>query len=319
MPANWQPAASFDMLRRRAGLLTQVRSFFAERGVLEVETPLLAAHATTDLHLHSFELRDAEPGLPRFLQTSPEYAMKRLLAAGSGPIFQLGRAFRAGERGRLHNPEFTILEWYRPGFDHHALMDEVEMLLAVVAGTGAAERIAYGPLLETRVGVDPHRAGVAELADAGRRHGIDIAGGDLERDAWLDLLMTHVIEPTLGCGPPTFVYDYPASQAALARLRGQDGVEVAERFEVYLEGTELANGFNELADPAEQRRRFESDRAQRRARGLPVPKIDERLLAALDAGLGDCAGVALGIDRLLMVMAGAGHIDEVLAFPADRA
>jgi lysyl-tRNA synthetase class 2 len=292
--------------------------------VLEVETPLLARATVTDLHLHSIPCRPevaATPGRPDaelYLQTSPEFAMKRLLAAGSGPIYQLAKAFRDGESGRLHNPEFTLLEWYRPGFDHHALMDEVEELLTHVLGTPAAERRSYAELFGHHLGLDPHRASAGELRRAAGEQGIEVVGmDDDDRDGWLHLLMTHRVEPHLGRERPTFVVDYPATQAALARIHPGDP-PVAERFEVYVEGIELANGFHELRDPAEQRRRFEADLAERRRAGLPTVPIDEHLLAALQAGLPDCAGVALGVDRLVMLAVGAGSVEEVLAFPLAR-
>lgn len=328
---DWRPSASFETLRLRAELLAEIRRFFAERGVLEVETPLLAAATVTDLHLHSLSVSLEAPGAPRraWLQTSPEFAMKRLLAAGSGAIFQICKAFRDGEAGRSHNPEFTILEWYRPGFDHHRLMDEIDELLATVLGTPAAERATYAQVFERHLGIDPHRAQIAELRRAAEVHGVELAGAEPEdRDGWLQLLMSFWIEPRLGVGAgaaedrPCFVHDFPASQAALARIRppaGPGEVALAERFEVYLSGVELANGFHELADAGEQRRRFEADLERRRHAGLETVPIDERLLAALDAGLPDCAGVAFGIDRLLMLRAGIDDLRQVISFPVDRA
>ncbi len=306
-------------------MLARVRQFFAARGVLEVETPVLARHGVTDRHLSSLttSLQGLAPtATPLYLQTSPEFAMKRLLAAGCGPIYQIGKAFRDGERGRQHNPEFTMLEWYRPGFDHHQLMDEVDALLGDILGTPPAARWTYGALFEHHVGIDPHTARQDQLEAVARSCGIDpsteLAAG-LGRDDWLDLLMTHGIEPRLPRDRPAIVHDYPASQAALARLRTEGSVQVAERFEVYAGGLELANGFHELTDAAEQRERFEADRAARAAAGLPRPAIDERLLAALEHGLGACAGIALGIDRLLMVLTGAERIEQVLSFSIERA
>ena len=322
---DWRPTTSPEVLRLRAELLALVRRFFAERGVLEVETPLLSAATVPDLHLASLSLRLEAPGAPSraYLQTSPEFAMKRLLAAGSGAIYQVCKAFRDGEAGRSHNPEFTILEWYRPGLDHFALMDEMDELLAAVLGTGPAERVAYGRVFERHLGIDPHRAPIADLRRAAEACGVELAGaGPEDRDGWLQLLMSHAIEPELGRGRPSFVHDFPASQAALARVRPPaeaGGVALAERFEVYARGVELANGFHELADAAEQRRRFERDLERRRDAGLPAVPIDERLLAALDAGLPDCAGVALGIDRLLMLRAGESDLRRVISFPIDRA
>lgn len=319
---DWRPTASIDALRLRAQVLATIREFFAARGVLEVETPLASRATVTDLHLHSLETAATVPGegrVPLYLQTSPEFAMKRLLAAGAGPIYQLCKAFRDAEAGRQHNPEFTILEWYRPGFDHHRLMDEMDGLLAAVLGAAPAERLTYGEAFVRHAGLDPHRATDADLAD--RLRALDAAPTDLDgltRDDLLDLLRAAAVEPHLGRGRPTFVHDWPAPQAALARVRPGDP-PLAERFELYVEGVELANGFHELADAAEQRHRFERDLEQRRARGLPTPPLDERLLAALAHGLPDCAGVALGVDRLVMLRAGADRLPDVLAFPVDRA
>jgi len=331
MTSDWRPTASMEALRIRAGVLATIRSFFAERGVLEVETPLLASTPVTDLHIGALCTRyrgpGADGGRELWLQTSPEFAMKRLVAAGSGPIYQLGKAFRDGEAGSRHNPEFTILEWYRPGWDHHGLIDEVGDLLEEVlrigsgigSGSGSGERITYREAFQRHLGIDPHTAAAPALAGVARdRIGAAVPdlGGD--RDGWLDLIMSHVIEPRLGRGGPTFVFDYPASQAALARIRPGDP-PVAERFEAWIEGVELANGYHELSDPAEQRRRFEDDLAARRQRGLPAVPMDERFLAALEHGLPDCAGVALGVDRLVMLAAGADRIAEVTAFSIDRA
>jgi len=330
-----------EALRTRAEVLANIREFFAERGVLEVETPLLGSAPVTDLHLAAlctcYRGPGHDDGLKLWLQTSPEFAMKRLLASGSGPIYQLGKAFRDGEAGSRHNPEFTILEWYRPGWDHHRLMDEVAELLDAVLGSDRTsqdpktsrpqdlrlssngEKITYSEAFQRHVGVDPHSVSIAELTTRACSL-LGQAAPDLgdDRDGWLDLLLSHAVEPGLGRSGPTFVYDFPVSQAALARVRPGDP-PVAERFEVWVEGIELANGYHELTDPAEQLRRFEADLAARRERGLPEVPIDQRLLSALEYGLPDCAGVALGIDRLVMLAAGAERIDEVIAFPIDRA
>ncbi len=289
--------------------------------MLEVETPLLASATVTDLHLASLSCRLDAPGAAgrRYLQTSPEFGMKRLLASGSGPIYQISKAFRDGEAGRLHNPEFTLLEWYRPGFDHHALMDEVDALLGAVLGAPPAERATYARIFERHLGLDPHRAETAELRAAAEAHGLGLVGAEpADADGWLHLVMSHLIEPRLGLDRPAFVFDFPASQAALARVR-EGSPPLAERFEVYVRGLELANGFHELRDAAEQRRRFEADLERRRRAGLPAVPLDERLLAALEAGLPACAGVALGVDRLLMLSAGVGDLRQVIAFPIDRA
>lgn len=324
--SDWRPTASLANLRARAALLARIRAFFAQRGVLEVETPALAGAAVTDPHLASLRSCYTGPGFPAgrplYLQTSPEFAMKRLLAAGSGPIYQLGKAYRDGEAGRLHNAEFTLLEWYRPGFGLSAMMDEVEALAAGVLGLERGfERVSYRELFRRSLGIDPFGVSVEALRDCARSHGLarsvelPLSGVD----AWLDLLLTHFIEPGLGAGTPCFVHDYPPSQAALARLRPGAVPPVAERFELYIGGMEIANGYHELGDPAEQRARFMHDRERRQRDGLPDVVADERLLAALAQGLPDCAGVALGVDRLVMAALGARSIGEVVAFTLERA
>ncbi len=320
---NWRPTATVEALRLRAEVLANIRSFFAERGVLEVETPVLGAATVTDINLQSLTSRFCGPGSPDgrnlFLQTSPEFHMKRLLAEGCGPIWQLCKAFRNGEAGRRHNPEFSILEWYRPGWDHHRLMDEMDDLLGVILGTQRGQRLTYAEAFHRHVGLDPHCASVDRLGDSARKLlGANAPNLGTDRDGWLQLLFSQVLEPTLGRGRPSFVHDFPASQAALARIRSGDP-PLAERFEVFVEGVELANGFHELADPAEQRQRFESDIEARQRAGLPTPTPDDRLLAALEEGFPNCAGVALGVDRLVMLKAGVTDISEVIAFPIDRA
>lgn len=321
----WHPAAALAVLRLRARLLAEIRAFFAAREVLEVETPVLSAAAVTDPNLISFATVCSEPGSGRrslYLQTSPEFAMKRLLAAGSGCIYQIARVFRDGEAGRRHNPEFVLLEWYRVGFDHHRLMTEVAALVSALLGLppGESERLSYAALFRRHLDLDPHRAPVAALAACAQAQGLAAPPGMPadDPDPWLDLLLSHCIQPHLGHGRPTFVYDYPASQAALARLRREGDYEVGERFELYLNGVELANGFHELADAAEQRRRFAAENRLRARRGLPPMPVDEYLLAALDSGLPPCAGVALGFDRLVMLAAGADLLGEAMAFPIDR-
>lgn len=324
----WRPACSLEALRRRAGLLATVRRFFAERGVLEVETPLLGATGVTDPNLHCFTTRFCRPGetpgRELYLQTSPEFAMKRLLAAGSGSIYQICKAFRNEESGRHHNPEFTLLEWYRVGFSLAELMDEIEALFNALAGASlslaASERYAYREIVERHLGLDPLGAGIAEFAEVATARGLPEAEalcGD-DRAMWLDLLFSYFVQPRLGQGRASFVYDYPAFLPSLARKSPSDP-RVVERVEVFLAGMELGNGFHELADADEQNARFDADLARRRAQGLPLPRKDERLLAALEAGLPDCCGVAIGLDRLLMVLGKMGSIDEALAFPIDRA
>ncbi len=336
----------FDMLHARARLNADLRAFFAARGVLEVETPLLCATTATDLHLHSFVVQapnvsgsNASTGSvagsdeKKYLQTSPEFAMKRLLAAGSGPIYQLGKAFRAGDLGTRHNPEFTLLEWYRPGYTLAQLMDETEALLVAMACSASAEhprpdgtmlfarcdRTTYRALFETRFAVNPHAADVALLRDLVVRETTFAEAHTLDAAACLDLLFAMVIEPTLGHARPLFVFDFPATQAALARVVvNAEGDRVAARCEVYVRGMELANGYDELTDAVEQRRRFVDDNRMRVERGLPAIPVDENLLAALAHGLPVCSGIALGVDRLLMLRTGAASIDAVLAFGPSR-
>ncbi len=311
-----------ELLEARAGLLDGVRRFFRARGVLEVETPILSFAAGTDPALEPFVTRYLGPGAPQgrllYLQTSPEFHMKRLLASGSGDIFQVARAFRQGERGPRHNPEFTLLEWYRTGFDHHRLMEEVAELVSELLGAvRPVEKVAWRELFLDRFGWDPLEAEVEEMAATAAALGLEAEGLET-RDQWLDLLMSLALEPELGRGRLTFVHGYPASQASLARLCPDDP-RLACRFELYLEGMELANGFHELADAAEQLARFEADNRARRAGGREPLPVDLRLIEALRRGLPDCAGVALGLDRLLMVKLQAARIDEVLSFPLEEA
>jgi elongation factor P--(R)-beta-lysine ligase len=318
---GWRPTADRRALEKRARLVARTRAFFEARGVLEVETPILSAAGATDPQIESLSTRVGGLDDRFFLSTSPEFAMKRLLAAGMGDIFQLCKVFRDGERGRWHNPEFTMLEWYRLGYDDDALMGEVEALVETLLeperALAPAERLSYAEALRRYAGIDPHAASDHELELAAARHGTVVAGS-LDRDARLDLLMGLVVGPKLGRDRPCFICDYPASQASLARLK-PGSPAVAARFELYLDGVELANGFHELADAREQRRRFEQDLATRRVRGQIEPPMDERLLAALDAGMPDCAGVALGFDRLVAVALGADRLSAAMAFPIDRA
>ncbi len=319
-PSEWEPTAPLAALQLRARLLARTREFFAVRGVLEVETPILGASTATDPHIES--LRTVVAGSPRFLQTSPELFMKRLLAAGAGPIYQIGKVFRDGESGSRHNPEFTLLEWYRPGLDHHGLMDEVDQLLQEVLGCSPPVRESYFDAFEPRVGADPHRASAAELQSRVEALGIHAVGSSgFSREDWLHLLMAEAVEPHLGTERPHFLYDFPRELRALARIRkGAPGEpDVAERFEVFYHGLELGNGYHELTDAAEQRQRFFDDLAARRALGRPEVFLDERMIAALEHGLPSCAGVALGFDRLVMLAANVSSIRAVLSFTIDRA
>lgn len=319
--ADWRPSCSPELLKTRAEMLSRVRAFFADRRVLEVETPVMAARGATDVQLRSLPvLCGAGSGAAdrRWLQTSPEYHMKRLLAAGSGPIYQIAKVFRGGECGPRHNPEFSLLEWYRPGFDHRALMREVTEFVEFVVGARPVLETSYRDLFDHYLGVDPFMATDRELCSMASRCS-GLPENELDRDSALDLLLTHRIEPRLSEVPGLFVHSYPASQAALARTEKDQGVEVAHRFELYLDGLEICNGYWELTDAVEQRRRFDADNRRRRELGLEPMLADERLLASLQQGLPDCAGVALGLDRLLMVKTGAKRLDEVLAFPFERA
>jgi elongation factor P--(R)-beta-lysine ligase len=319
---TWQPSASHASLHLRAAILSRIRQFFAQRHVLEVETPLLSQTTVTDKHLHSLQT-DYFPNpytkQTLYLQTSPEFAMKRLLAAGSGPIYQIGKAFRNhGESGRLHNPEFTLLEWYRPGFNHHDLMNEVDALLNIMLPCVAAQRLSYAELFQYYLQLDPHHVSVDQLKQTCSRYQLHTENCRLsDKDDYLNLLMTHLIEPSLP-QHPVFIYDFPVSQAALARIR-PGNPPLAERFEVYVQGVELANGFHELNVAQEQRQRFTNDLRQRQQAGYPAVAIDERLLAALEQGLPDCAGVALGVDRLVMLAAQKTSLAEVISFPLARA
>ncbi|HET7569400.1 MAG TPA: EF-P lysine aminoacylase EpmA [Gammaproteobacteria bacterium] len=309
---DWHPTAPIANLRKRAEILATIRAFFARRDVLEVETPLLSKAAVTDVHLDSIA---ADGG---FLQTSPEFAMKRLLAAGAGDIYQLCKVFRAGEAGRHHNPEFTLLEWYRVGWDYHRLMAEVADLLAQVLGIETEpEYLSYREAFVRRLELDPFTAPPDALEAAAERAGLGGAG-PLDRDGWLDLLAGGCVYPALGKDRLCFIYDFPVSQAALARVR-QDEPPVAERFEVLFDGLELGNGFTELTDADEQRRRFEHDLAYRRKQGLAEPPIDRRFLAALEAGLPESAGVAVGVDRVVMLACRGERIGDVTAFTAENA
>lgn len=310
-------------LRRRAALNACIRRFFDERGVLEVETPILSMAGNTEPNIDSFHVqfsghRDAGPR-QRWLRTSPEFPLKRLLAAGVGDCYELGRVFRNGEAGGRHNPEFTMLEWYRVGWDHHQLITEtaalVNQALALVDRQASVRIVEYRHLYLEHLGIDPFTVGLAELQAPLADVGIVVEG--LQRDDWLDLLMTHRIQPYFPHDVMTVVHDWPASQAALARIRPGEP-PLAERFELYLGAVELANGYHELGDAQEQRARFLDDLERRAARGQPCPPLDEALLQALP-NMPPCAGVAVGVDRLLMAMANTSGIADVLAFEFARA
>ncbi|MUJ38398.1 elongation factor P--(R)-beta-lysine ligase [Aliivibrio fischeri] len=320
---NWMPSASIEQLQQRADILAAIRSFFFKRKVMEVDTPAMSHATVTDVHLHTFQTDFIGPGYADgthlYFMTSPEFHMKRLLAAGSGCIYQINKAFRNEEAGRYHNPEFTMLEWYRLSFDHHDLMDEMNELLTLVLKCDNAERMTYQEAFIQVLGICPLEASMDELRAVAAPLGLsDIADIEEDRDTLLQLLFSMGVEVKIGQDVPAFVYDFPASQAALAKINPSD-LRVAERFEVYFKGIELANGFHELDNAKEQLMRFEEDNAKRKSMGLIEQPIDYHLIAALEAGLPNCSGVALGIDRLIMLAMGEKHIDQVTAFPFDRA
>lgn len=306
---RWQPSASFETIHERSRIYQQIRAFFSERDFLEVDTPLLSKATSTDAQIASIRALNRQQIL--YLQTSPEFAMKRLLAAGSGSIYQICHAFREAETGRNHNPEFTLLEWYRVGYDYHALMDEMETLIDTLSGReNIYLRMRYQDLLKQHSGVDIDSIQLSELRDRSSKLVPGANTHDLDFDQCLDLLLSMVVAPHLK--GYVFVYDYPISQAALAKVSTVNPA-VAERFELFHDDLELANGFSELTDARIQRRRFEKDRELRVQKGLPDYPVDEKLLAALESGMPECAGVALGLDRLLMVLLGLDSIDQVLS------
>jgi elongation factor P--(R)-beta-lysine ligase len=306
-----------QQLQVRASMLTKARSFFAQRHILEVETPLLAHSTNPAPHLNSFitqlDLGDKEKNF--YLQTSPEFAMKRLLANGSGDIYQICKAFRNGEIGRIHNPEFTILEWYRVGFTHLELMQEVSAFLCAMLQTAPTTEQTYQQIFQEYLQFNPLSASLDQIKNIAQKKQLELSNVD-DKDTWLQLLFSHFIEPHLGKDAPAIIYNFPASQAMLARLNS-DSPRTAARFEVYFHGVELANGFYELNDAEEQRQRFVADLEQRKKMKLPAIPLDEYFLAALP-NLPDCAGVALGFDRLLLLAANANHFNEVLSFPMDH-
>ncbi|MBN6065543.1 elongation factor P--(R)-beta-lysine ligase [Aggregatibacter actinomycetemcomitans] len=318
---QWQPTASIKNLLTRAKLIAEIRRFFTDRGLLEVETPVLSEFGVTDVHLATFSTEFVSPfgeqSKTLWLSTSPEYHMKRLLAAGSGPIFQIGKVFRNEEAGSRHNPEFTMLEWYRPHFDMYRLINEVDDLLQQILECPPAESMSYQFAFQQYVGLDPLSAEHEELVEKAKKYQLMNAEEE-NRDTLLQFLFSAVVEAQIGQENPVVVYHFPASQAALAQISSED-LRVAERFEFYYKGLELANGFHELSDAREQLRRFEQDNQLRKKMGLPPQTIDTRLLSALQAGIPNCSGVALGVDRLLMIAMGAESIKEVISFAIDNA
>jgi len=325
MDVNWQPSSEVETLKRRAQYIADVRLFFAERGVWEAETPILSQAAPTAPYLDSFTTDYIPIGSQskqrHYLQTSPEFAMKRLLAAGSGSIYQIARVFRNGEQSKKHSPEFTMLEWYRPELTLFQLIDEVNALLQNVFKFEPIVRLSYRSVFEFFFKIN-----VLTCSDADIKHcalgRINSLADDFEtdRDGWLELLMSYAIEPKLAAlNLPLFIYDFPASQAQLAKIKlDQQGNAVADRFELYINGVELANGYKELLDADELRQRFESDNQQRKEQGKAEVQIDENLLAAMQSGLPECSGVAIGLDRLLMLALEKSAINQVNSFSFEH-
>lgn len=301
-------------LKARADLLSKLRNFFSQRDVLEVDVPLLGATAVTDPHISSIEARSKDQTY--FLQTSPEFFMKRMLAAGSGSIFYLGKTVRDDPQSARHNPEFTMLEWYREGFNDLQLMDEVEQLLKAIVVDLEVERVSYGALFEKHFAINPHQISNEDLAANAKRH-VDVSWDKESNSTWCDLLFSHLIEPELQ--KPTIVHDYPEFMCALARVEiNAEGENVAKRFELFWKGLELANGYWELTDAKIQRQRFEKDLKHRDALGLVKPAIDEKFLQAMESGLPRCAGIALGVERLLMCVENLVSIDQAMAYSTER-
>ena len=323
MSLDFLPTAELETLRFRARVLAAIRQFFDLRGYFEVDTPLLSQDCVIDANLEAFVIPNAHQGHDLFLQTSPEFAMKRLLVAGADAIYQLGKVFRRGERGARHNPEFTMVEWYAVATDHHGQMQVTEDLVRCVFNLSAVRtlppqsfhRTTYAEAFQRQVGIDVFGTETERLAQVARERGVGIPES-LERDdrdGWLNLLLAELIEPHLGRAGPEYLLDYPASQAALAIVRSGPPA-IAERFELYLDGIELCNGYHELADPEELRSRILREWTTRAG----DPPVSSRLLQAMEMGLPPCSGVALGVDRLVMLAAGKPRLDDVIAFPVER-
>lgn len=326
MTANWRPVAGIQQLRKRAQLLAAIRRFFAERDVLEVETPLLCRATGTDPHLDFFTSQFNNPPHNKnlFLQTSPEFAMKRLLAAGSGSIYQICKAFRNGEAGRFHNPEFTILEWYRVGFNLQQLMDEVAKLLLTLLAASMPQlsvmQLSYQQLFIESTGLDPlcfSRPVYRHFAEHQGYPEAETLCAD-DHALWLDFLFSHCVQNTMPQDAICLIHGYPAIQSSLARLHAEDS-RLSERFEVFINGVELGNGFFELSDAEEQNARFAREITHRQTHGLATVEKDGLFLAALQSGLPDCSGIAIGLDRLLMIASGSDSIEQVIAFPFANA
>lgn len=324
MNTYWQSKLSRQQLQFRANMIQKIRQYFTKHDILEVDTPMLSRYATTDPAIESFSVNISNfPTEKRYLHSSPEFPMKRLLASGSGCIYQICKVFRDAEQGTYHNPEFTLVEWYRVGIDHFQLMSEVKTLIEILFAESRliqqTETISYQELFLRSIKIDPIEADIADLKAICETHQIHLSQYEkvTDKDIWLDLLMSHVIQPQMQVGAMLFVYDYPASQASLAQLNA-DG-NTAQRFEVFISGIEIANGFHELSDANEQYLRFKQEQQLRQQNAQASKPMDEFLLAALQNGLPDCSGVALGLDRLLMLISKANHIKQVIPFSWDNA
>ncbi|MCW8832262.1 MAG: elongation factor P--(R)-beta-lysine ligase [Colwellia sp.] len=324
---SWQPTLTWQNAQKRSQIIQQIRQFFAERNVIEVETPALSLGTVTDVHLEALTCRynfladsSDQTAAPLYLQTSPEFHMKRLLASGYGCIFQIAKAFRHEAAGRFHNPEFTMLEWYRLGFDHFDLMNEVAELLEAVLQCKTPTQITYQQLFIEQVGVDPLTANREQLLAVitAENKTSDWLVNDSDHDTLLQFIFSEIIEPHIGIDSPCFVYHFPSSQASLAKICVEDE-RVAERFECYYQGIELVNGFHELTNADKQFQRFQKDNKQRTALGMKEMPIDNNFISALGHGLPQCSGVALGVDRLIMLALQAEHIAQVISFPIERA
>lgn len=324
----WQSSCSVEKIKARAAMYAQLRAFFSQRDILEVETPILSCSTATDPQLESISaqlrFQTDQNTLSYYLHTSPEFPMKRLLASGTGSIYQICKTFRNGEVGTRHNPEFSMLEWYRPDFSLSQLMDEVAALISLILGPISVTQLSYQDAFKHYLSIDPFSISDQDLAKLSKKV-THYDGPVLTRDDHLNLLLSHSIEPRLGSDAdgnicPLFLTEYPPSQASLAQVKiNEQGIKVAQRFELYIQGLELANGYFELTDAKEQEGRFLADNVARQALGLPEIPIDKNLLAAMSKGLPTCSGVALGLDRLLMIKEKARSIDEVLSFPIERA
>jgi len=325
-PDDFKPTASIEMLSSRSELTLAIHQFFSARDFIHVETPLLSHDTVVDRYIQPVGLqkskltgRDGDQE-PLWLQTSPEFCMKRLLASGATAIYQIAKAFRQGESGGRHNPEFTMLEWYRVGDDMRAGMELLSDFASAILKRPKSELLSYGDAFQKMAGVEPFVDPVDKFGETLLKHGVSISEftEETDRDFWLNLILTHLVEPKLGFEAPVIIYDWPPSQAALAIVR-DDSPPVAERFELYVDGVELGNGYHELLDADELFRRNEQNNALRVSDGGDPLPVESRLLEAMRAGMPGCSGVAVGVDRLLMVLEGCQNIEQVIAFPLDRA